>query len=313
MVYFKLKDFSVLKRGLLAPMQEYSHLPFRLLCQEYGSGLNFSEMVNIHYILKNKENLYNLELLKSTKKENSAVQLFGDFSLKEAIDAISLMDEHKYFKVIDLNLGCPSNKIISNNSGSYNLKQMDKILPIIKTATEICKKPITVKTRLGFSKNNILKNSILLEKANVSAITIHGRLATENYSTPSNVLSARKVLEKVSVPVIYNGDVSDDNYKEYFDFPGIMVARSALGNPFIFSKINSSKEIIVTNKDRKKALQLFLKLLKKHPVSFLKTKVSIIPFFKGSVGSFRVREELSKAKTLKDLIEIIDKQIEQWQ
>jgi tRNA-dihydrouridine synthase B len=313
MVYFKLKDVSILKKGFLAPMQEYSHLPFRLLCQEYGSGLTFSEMVNIHYILKNKENLIDLELLKSTKTEHSAVQLFGDFSLKETLKAISLMDNYKYFKVIDLNLGCPSNKIISNNSGAYNLKQIDKILPIIKDATSICKKPITVKTRLGFSKNNILKNSSLLEKTNVSAITIHGRLAEENYSKKSDVLSVRKVLSQLSIPVIYNGDVFEDNFKEYLDFPAIMVARGALGNPFIFKKINQSKYFSLTNKNRKKAILLYLKLLKKHPVSFLKTKVSLIPFFKGDQGSFKIREEISKAKTFKEITEIIDTQIKQWQ
>ncbi len=289
-------------------MQEYTHLPFRLLCKDYDVGLCYTEMVNINHIIQYKEDLSKLDLLASTEKESPvSLQLFGDLSLKKTITAAHLIDNYKYFDIIDFNLGCPSLKIINSKSGSYNLKQLDKVYPIIKEIVSTSKKPITVKVRLGF-KEDILEDMINnFEKIGVSAIAVHGRLAKENYSVPSKISRVEEIKKITSLPIIYNGDVNETNLGHVNKFSGIMVGREALGNPFIFKQIDYfSKNNVLLEKDYSdEALLSFLEYVKEYPISFSKLKVSLIPFFKGKQGSARIRELLSKSKNLKEILNIL--------
>lgn len=313
MIYFKIKNIPIRQKGILAPMQEYTHLPFRLTCKEYLAGFTTTEMININHILKYKDDLSKIDLLKSTNLEKPcAVQIFGDFSLKKTLKAISLLDDYKYFDIIDLNLGCPSKKIINSKSGAYNLKQFKKVLPIIEEAVQITKKPITVKTRLGFKENQINYIYSSLLKTNISAISIHGRLATENYSTPSKFKEILN-LQKSEVPIIYNGDVFKENLCLVNEFKGVMVGRACLGNPFIFKQIDyfSKKNIILETEDFLSQLKLFLEFVIKYPIPFKKLKVSIIPFFKGKKGSSKIRDLISKSKNESDLIIKVNKLIKQ--
>jgi len=308
MINFKIKNIPIRKKGVLAPMQEYTHLPFRLLCKDYQVGLSYTEMVNINHIIQYKEDLSKLDLLESTEKESPvSLQLFGDLSLKKTITASHLIDDYKYFDVIDFNLGCPSLKIINSKSGSYNLKQLDKVYPILKEIISTSKKPITVKVRLGF-KEDILESMVNnLEKIGVSAIAIHGRLAKENYSVPSKISRVEEIKKITSLPIIYNGDVSETNLGQINHFSGLMVGREALGNPFIFKQIDYfSKNNVLLEKDTSyDALFSFLEYVKKYPISFSKLKVSLIPFFKGKQGSARIRELLSKSKNFKEILNIL--------
>lgn len=310
MSYFKIKNISINHKGILAPMQEYTHLPFRMVCKDYKAGLTVTEMISVDHVLENKEDLSKVDLLSSVKEDApSAVQLFGDFKLKKTIDAISLLDDYKYFDIIDLNLGCPSKKVIDSKSGSYNLKQIEKIFPIIKEACKITKKPITIKTRLGFNKNEIdlIVSNIL--KTDVSALTVHARLATDNYSIKPKFEAVINLKEKLDIPLIYNGDVSLENINLVNDFQGVMVGRASLGNPYIFFQIDyfSKKSSLKENLSYKDQLSLFLKYVKKYPISFQKLKLSVIPFFKGEKGSARIRDLISKSKSEEELITIINK------
>ncbi len=292
-------------------MQEYTHLPFRLLCKKYGAGLLFTEMVSTRHVLEFKEDLSSLDLLKTSFDDTpTAVQLFGDFKDKRTtLNAIHVLDKYKSFDIIDLNLGCPSLKIINSKSGSYNLKQIDQICPVIKEAVETCKKPITIKTRLGFNSIDIDKIYLSLIKAGISAISIHGRLASENYSVRSRVEVVKQISQNLSIPVIYNGDVCQDNLDLFSSFQGVMVGRAALGNPFIFKQINSfyKKGVSLKRTEDFSELDLFLKLLKKNPISFSKLKVSLIPFFKGKEGSSKIRDDIAKAKDFTEIIKVLDK------
>ncbi len=314
MIYFKIKNVPIKHKGILAPMQEYTHLPFRLFCKQYNTGLTFTEMVNINHIIEYKDNLSKLSLLDSVKEESPCgVQLFGDFKNKKTIDAIKIIDEYKFFDIIDLNVGCPSPKVTGSNSGAYNLKQIDKILPIIKEAVEVTNKPITVKTRLGYSEKKIEDTFNKLIKTGISGISIHGRLATENYSMDARIEDVLKISNNSPIPILYNGDVSEKNYFKLTDFKGLMVAREALRNPFIFKQIDYfSKEGKLLEKENFKIqLNLFLKYLEKYPISFQKMKVSVIPFLKGEEGCAKFRDSISKSKTKEELIKILDKLIKQ--
>jgi len=311
MTLFKIKNISIKKKGVLAPMQEYSHLPFRLLCKEYNSGLTFSEMVSTSHVIEFENKLSQLDLVNSVLDESPVgVQLFGDFKDKQkTLKAVSILDDYKFFDIIDLNLGCPSLKIINSKSGSYNLKQFDKIIPIIKEVVSTSKKPITVKTRLGFSENLLSKIHSSLENIGVSALSVHGRLATENYSHKSDFLAVKKIKSKSSIPIIYNGDVSEENFKDFLGFDGIMVGREALGNPFIFKQIDffEKNNGYLEKENNFYALKSFVNYCDKYPISFSKYKVSIIPFFKNKPGSSKIRDLISQSKDILEIKEILNR------
>ena len=308
MINFKIQNIPIRHRGILAPMQEYSHLPFRLLCKDYNVGLTYTEMVNIHHIFEYKDDLSKLDLLNTVEKESPvSVQLAGDLSLRNCIDAAHIMDEYTHFDIIDFNLGCPSFKIINSKAGSHNLRQLDKVYPILKEIVDTCNKPITVKLRLGFDEDVLDDMLLNFEKIGVSAIAVHGRLATDHYSVPSQSLRISSLIKDLSIPFIYNGDVNETNLGQLNQFPALMVAREALGNPFIFKQIDyfTKNNSLLEKEDSFDALYSFLDYVKKYPISFAKLKVSLIPFFKDRQGSSRMRELISKAKDFKEISDIL--------
>jgi len=310
MIYFKIGKVRIKKKGVLAPILEFSTLPYRELARKHNCDLCYTEMVHTNHIVNlSKKELFDEEILLSNKEDSpTSCQLVGDFTDKKTtLKAISLIDEHKNFDIIDLNFGCPSQRIIFGRSGSSLLKDITKVTPIIKEACETTTKPITIKIRLGFAKNEINFISSELFKTGINALAIHGRCANKGYATPSQAEDIRKLKEISQIPIIYNGDVNEDNYKDYLDFDGIMVARGALGNPGIFDLINGNKEKI-NREDRINAVWEYIKLWEKNQTPFPKFKVSIIPFIKGAPKSSVLRNKISNSKTIDEIKSILPKE-----
>jgi tRNA-dihydrouridine synthase B len=295
---FKIGKITIKNKAILAPMLEYTNLSFRRLCVENGCALPYTEMVHINHILN--QPLENIPEL-NTKDEDYPVslQLVGDFrdskKTKEAFEKIEKLP----FKIIDFNLGCPSPKIEAGKSGAFlldDIAEVSKTLKDIKFQTD---KQITAKVRLGTEKNNIFEISKTLESANIDAIAIHGRLKTQGYKTPSDYKAVEKIAKDLSVPVIYNGDITKDNYSMFRDidvFSGLMVGRSALTNPSIFSLIANKKQ-----KTIEENIKLFLELSKKYNLSIKYQKNNLLQLVSGFSGSKRLREKLSIAKTQEDI------------
>jgi len=307
MIYFKIGKIPLHRKGVFAPLLDYSTLPYRLLVREHNCDLCYTEMIHTRHIANlSPEQLNKEELLASTKEDKpTSLQLVGDFTDKKTtLAAARIIDAHKNFDIIDLNLGCPSMRIIAGRSGSAHLKDITKITPIIKELKETCSKPITVKTRLGYSKNEINFIYSELLKTGIDGIAIHARTAQENYSAPSRSEIVRQLLKDATIPIIYNGDINEKNYTDFLDFPALMVGRGALGYPQIFDLINNSvPEINIRN--RIKTLEEYIKLCEAHPISFTKLKIASLLFIKEIPGSPAIRNNLSQAKSISELKEII--------
>jgi tRNA-dihydrouridine synthase B len=306
---FKIKNLKIKNKGILAPMLEYTTLPFRLLCKDYGASLVFTEMVHTNYISK-IEDLSKISLLDSNSLEKPVgVQIIGDFTnKKEFLKSIYLLDDYKYFDIIDLNLGCPSKRITDNNFGSALLKNIDSILPNIKEAVETTKKPITIKTRLGFSKNNIASISTKLINTNISALTIHGRTTKDDYSIKSRYKDILKISKENSIPIIYNGDLNKDNI-EFFnslDFAGLMIGRSALNDPSIFKNINKNN-FKKNYKNTKSILNDFLKYSIEYNLPLRQIKIMLLQLVNSIEHCRKYRLEISKSKNIEDIKVIINK------
>ena len=241
----KLKGFKIgninIEGGLcLGPMAGVSDLPFRRLCKEMGASLLVTEMVSakaIYFKNKNTE-----PLMKIDKDEHPvALQLFG--SDPDIIALMAAQIENRDFDIFDFNMGCPVPKIVNNGEGSALMKNPKLVEEILSKLVKSVKKPVTLKIRKGFSEDNINAVEIakIAEASGVSAIAVHARTREQYYSGKADWSIIKAVKSTVNIPVIGNGDVTDgksaEEMYEYTGCDGIMIARAARGNPWIFREI----------------------------------------------------------------------------
>lgn len=310
----KIGDITVKNNVFLAPMAGITDMPFRYICNKYGKvsymptemvsskGLIYKDF-KTHKIMDMFENEY-----------PKVVQIFGsDVDILRQV--IEKLNENPKVDIIDFNMGCPAPKVVKNGDGSELLKDLDKVEEIIKTLVSASKKPITVKTRLGISDDEItiFKVAKICEKYGVSMLTIHGRTQKQGYTGQANIDIIAKVKESVEIPIVGNGDIVDIEsaynmfYKTHVD--AIMIGRKALGNPWIFRSIIEGKEYIPSLKERYDViiehLQLALKY-DKEPVAIPKMRKHIAWYLKGLKNSSYAKDLINKETTYDGVKKILD-------
>ena len=238
----KIGNVNIENNVVLAPMAGVTDLPFRLLCKEMCCGMLYSEMVSAKAILYGNKNTD--DLLKVTPAENPiAVQLFG--SDPEIMADIAKRLEERSFDTIDVNMGCPVPKIVNNGEGSALMKNPLLVGQIVEAMAKAVKKPVTVKIRAGFNDEMLNAPEIahIIEESGGTAVAVHGRTREQYYSGHANWDIIRQVKERVSIPVIGNGDIlTGDDAIRMFDetnCDAVMIGRGSRGNPWIFSQVSA--------------------------------------------------------------------------
>ncbi|OIO41936.1 tRNA dihydrouridine synthase DusB [Candidatus Pacearchaeota archaeon CG1_02_32_21] len=300
-----MKSFPKLQgKAILSPMEGVTDVAFRELCRRYGAALTYTEFVNSTAIVRKSKK--SLDKIKTSKIEKPvAVQLFGN-SIKNIIEAAKFCETK--FDIIDINCGCPAWKVIQTGAGSAMLNNPEKIKEIISQLSDSVKIPITLKIRKGMNEENINAVEIakIAEKSGASAIAVHGRTQKQGYSGKADWEIIKKVKQAVKIPVIGNGDVfTPEDFKKRLDESGvdyILIARGALGNPYIFKQIN---DYLLTgrydSKDKIGQLNEYIELALKHKILFRQIKTHAVSFTKGLQGGSELRKEINLTKSLDKL------------
>ena len=224
---------------VLAPMAGVTDLPFRVLCKEQGVGLICMEMISAKAILYKSKNTETLMEMHPSEHPVS-LQLFG--SDPDIISEMAKQIEDRPFDILDINMGCPVPKVVNNGEGSALMKNPALVKEIVSKTVKAIKKPVTVKIRRGFDEEhvNAVEIAKIIEDCGAAAVAVHGRTREQYYAGKADWGIIREVKEAVSIPVIGNGDVdAPEKAKQMMEetgCDGVMIARGAQGDPWIFSR-----------------------------------------------------------------------------
>ena len=298
---------------LLAPMADMTNLAFRLLCRQHGADLTYTEMINADALLSENRK-YLLKGLSSSEDRPFGVQIVG--SSPDKLRKAALFVENEYRpEIIDVNMGCPVQRITGTGCGSALLNSPKLVYEIISELTDALKTPVTAKIRILERDEKTLEIANLIEKAGAFALTVHGRKAEQMYSGSSDFAVIRMVKSELSIPVIANGDIRDEESAESaLDFTGcdgLMIGRAAMGNPFIFRRIRHYLETGEKLEVDRQAQQLedfetYVTLLEEHDLfSSLNLRMHAHWFTKGLHGSRHIREKINNLKDGKAIIDLI--------
>lgn len=307
---------DVLVPGILSlgPMAGVTDVSFRSLCADMGCDLLYTEMVSAKGIYYNNKNTE--ELLKVNENEHPiALQLFGNDG--ELMGAMAAKLEDRPFEIIDINMGCPVPKVVGNKEGSYIMTDPDLAYSVVSGIARQTKKPVSVKIRKGFEVESAVEVAKACESAGAKLVAVHGRLRTEYYQGISDWGCIKRVKDAVSIPVIGSGDVKTEEdmvrMLNETGCDGVMIARAARGNPFIFKRF---KHYLLTGEklDRPGADDVAKMCLyhakcmcndKGELMAMREMRKHVAWYFQGYPHSAKLRGQVNEIETYADLEELL--------
>lgn len=309
----KIGNVELKNNIFLAPMAGVTDLAFRIICDRFGAGLSYTEMVSAKALSFSDKKT---NTLMKTQNLPTAVQLFGsDADIMAA--AVPEVERHGLFT--DINMGCPAPKIAGNGEGSALMKNLDKAERIIGSVCDKATKPVTVKMRSGWDADHInaVELARIAEKCGAAAVTVHGRTREQYYSGKADRKIIRRVCDAVSIPVIANGDIfSAEDAKSMLEETGasaVMIGRGSQGNPWIFRQIAEYFENgeVTTNPTPEERISLAMEHitlmceLKGEHRGIREARKHASWYIKGLRGAAQLRNKVNTATSLEEMNSIL--------
>lgn len=295
----------------LAPMAGITDLAHRRICKRMGAGLVYTEMVSAKglYYKDEKTKL----LMESHEEEKPiAIQIFGSDADIMANVATKVSKEAN---IIDINMGCPAPKVVKNDDGSKLMLKPELIDEITNKVVKASTVPVTIKIRKGWDSEhvNAVEIAQIAEKNGVAAITVHGRTRDQFYTGKADLDIIKSVKEKVKIPVIGNGDITDvasaKNMFEYTGCDAIMIGRASIGNPWIFKSI-------IEGQDYKPSREELVDILKEHYRLLIELKGEYVAvremrkhvsyYIKGLPNATEIRRKINEIDKKEEAIKLIE-------
>ena len=285
---------------------------FRSIARRFGADLSFTEMVSAKGLHYNSENT--AELLEQCGVHPEGVQIFG--SDPEIMAEQLKSDIFDGFDIIDINMGCPAKKIVSNGEGSALMKTPLLAQKIVLACKKATSKPITVKFRAGWDSFTAADFAQGIESAGADAITIHGRTTQQAYSGKADLNIIMQVKKQVRIPVIGNGDITDAcSAERMFSLTGcdaVMIGRAAQGRPWIFKEIRDAfngVSFVIENEEKLEIARehgIKLAALRGEHIAMLQMRKHLSWYTHGFKNAANIRNMIHSVCTLEQFNELID-------
>ena len=299
----------------LAPMEDVTDIGFRKLCKRYGASMVYTEFVAAEALVRSiKATVRKLTI--SDDERPVGIQIYGRTS-DAVVEAARIVESEAHPDVIDLNFGCPVKKVAGKGAGAGMLQNIPLMLEMTEAVVKAVNTPVTVKTRLGWSDNNLIITSLApqLQSCGIQALTIHGRTRAQMYTGEADWTLIKQVKDnpEIKIPIIGNGDIKslDDADRAFADYgvDAVMIGRATFGQPWIFSR-EASK--LLTNADKidilLELLQINIDRIGDEHKAILHTRrhLAATPIFKGIPNFRETRIKMLRADKKDELIDILN-------
>ncbi len=319
---WKIGDVEIPNRVVVAPMAGITNAAFRVTVKEFGAGLVVCEMISdqgIHF--RNKKTL---EMLYIDEREHPlSVQIFGG-NKESLVEAARFVQDNTEADIIDINMGCPVNKVIKAEAGAKWLLDPDKVYEMVHAVSTAVDIPVTVKMRTGWDDKHILavENALAAQSAGASALAMHGRTRVQMYEGQADWNILKKVADQLTIPFMGNGDVkTPEDAKRMIEevgADGVMIGRAALGNPWMIHRTQQyleTGELIAEPTPREKIETAKVHLerlinLKGEKIACREFRQHASYYLKGIPRAAKVKVAINQTEEKQVILDILDQFVE---
>ena len=303
--------------AFLAPMEDVTDIGFRKMCKRFGAAMVYTEFVSADAIIRSiKSTLAKMKI--DDDERPVGIQIYGR-DVESMVEAAKIV-ESVHPDVIDLNFGCPVKKVAGKGAGAGMLRNMPLLLDITRAVVDAVHTPVTVKTRLGWDKNNLIITELAeqLQDCGIQALTIHGRTRSQMYTGEADwtLIGEVKNNPKIHIPIIGKGDVTDyATAKEKFDkynVDAVMIGRATFGRPWIFREMQNGGDSGLTLDDKIDVLEEMLRINVERideyrGILHTRRHLAASPIFKGIPDFRQTRIAMLRADKMDDVIAILER------